>query len=223
MTAPSIIAGETTATALGTSADVVVKDGVVYVAAGGAGLIVYTDDDLATRTVIDTPISAKQIITFGDRLAVADIGSVRVFDIDRDGLPVPLAWEGGQRRLRNPQTNAVWLRLWHGVGAWGPNRILAANWDSVDVYEIVEASDQPDVTASTYRLRFAPDGGQKTVQLMSMGGAPLAIEDVTVTASGFSATVDDMTVLPGQSTTLTVTYAGGAPGQALVLVPHERP
>ncbi|MHC5025956.1 MAG: LVIVD repeat-containing protein [Planctomycetota bacterium] len=222
---PTLLAGETLETAVGTSSDLLVIDGTVYVAAGGAGVCAYLGGEISARAIINTPVSAKQIVRMGSRLVVADLGGVEVLDLDPTGLPAPLTRESGQRRSGGVAD--VTLRLWHGVGAWGTNRVLAANWDSVDVYELAESSEQADITPSSQRLRFPPGGGEKVVVLRSGGGMPLEINDVTVSAPGFSASVAQTVVMPGESTALTVNYVGGAPGEALVMVhtndPDESP
>ena len=65
--------------------------------------------------------------------------------------------------------------------------MLAANWDSMDVYEIVESSTQPDITLSTHRVRFAPTGGETVIEVSSNGGGPLMLDLVEVLVAGFSA------------------------------------
>ena len=225
-TAPALIAGETVETSIGTSSDVLVHAGNVYVAAGGGGVTFYPAGDLAGRVIVDTPVSAKQIELLGERLVVADMGGIEVMSIGPGGTPVPIARESGRRRVLDEAERTVSLRFWHGVGTWGPNRVLAANWDAMDVYEIVESSEVADVTPSTQQIRFAPGGGSATIELSSTGGVPLQISSVEA-PQGFAASAGQTIVPPGSTTPLQITYSGGPPGAGLVLVhtndPDESP
>ena len=72
-------------TADGTSEDVLVIGGHVYVAAGAAGVAVYPNGNIANRLLFDTPICAKHLAYMGNHLAVADIGGIEVFAIEPDG------------------------------------------------------------------------------------------------------------------------------------------
>jgi hypothetical protein len=117
------------------------------------------------------------------------------------------------------------IRLWHSVSAWGNDRILAANWDYVDVYELVAPAEatQADITASSQRLRFSPTGGTQLVQLVNDGCVPLEIDQITSTGASFEVTPTSGTIPPGEFVDLSVTYAGGAPGSALILVESNDP
>ncbi|MHC4063936.1 MAG: LVIVD repeat-containing protein [Planctomycetota bacterium] len=216
--APRILEGENPESAAGTSQDVMVIDDHVYVAAGGAGVAVYDPGTVAGRTVYDTPVAAQQLARVGSYLAIADLGGVQVFAIETDGSLTPAASELAMRRMRD--TGAYTTRLWHGVSAWGENRILAADWDSMDVYELVDPSsdDQADVTASTQRLRFAPAGGTKVVRINNDGSGTLNMTSISSTEPTFGVQPGSGTLLPGEFLDLTITYAGGDPGEALVLI-----
>ncbi|MCP4246399.1 MAG: hypothetical protein GY778_05050 [bacterium] len=217
-TNPEIIEGENPQSAAGTSQDVMVADNHVYVAAGGAGVAVYDLGSVANRTIYDTPVAAQQLARVGNHLAVADLGGVQIFAIEPDGSLTPAAGELAMRRLRD--TGDYTTRLWHGVSAWGENRILTADWASMDVYELVDPSfdDQADVTASTQRLRFAPTGGTQVVRVANDGSGTLNMTNIYSTEPTFSVQPGSGTLLPGEFLDLTVTYAGGPPGEAMVLI-----
>jgi hypothetical protein len=220
---PVIIDGEDPHTAAGTAEHVLVHEGRVYVACGGAGVAVYEAGDLSSRALHDTPICAKALALVGVHLAVADIGGIEVFAFEPDGSLALVARERAARRYWNGAANP--LRLWHGVAAWGDDRILAANWDWVDVYELVslENASKADVTASTQRVRFPPQGGTEVVQLFNDSCVPLLISDISSTAASFEVTSSAMTIPPGESIDVSIEYGGGHPGAGLVLVSSNDP
>ncbi|MCP3902298.1 MAG: hypothetical protein GY715_01570, partial [Planctomycetes bacterium] len=168
-TAPTITAGESIETTTGTSEDVLLVDQRAYVAAGGAGLAKYEPGNVASRVVYDTSICATKLTRVGDYIASVDIGGVNIFGVEPGGALTPVASESAFRRYRG--TNDYSIRLWLGIDAWGDDRIVVANWDSVDVCELVDPAiaGQPDITASSQRIRLPFDGGGTTVRLANQG------------------------------------------------------
>jgi hypothetical protein len=222
-TDPQIVEGENPSSATGTAMDVMVIDDHVYVAAGGAGVAVYDLGSVAGRTLYDTPVSAEELACVGDYLAVVDLGGLEVFAIEPDGSLTPAASELAMRRMRTE--TAVTTRLWHGVSAWGNNRVLAANWAGMDVYELVDPSsdDQADVTASTQRIRFSPEGGSEVVRVSNDGSGPLEMTNIYSTEVTFDVQPGSGTLQPGESLDLAITYAGGVPGTALIKIDSNDP
>ncbi len=123
--------------------------------------------------------------------------------------------------------NSLSLRLWHGVAGWDDDRVIAANWDAVDVYTIVPLAQatQPDATISDQRLRFHVDGGAKTVSLKNAGAGPLQVSTITSNApANFSVTpAGPLTIAPGGAVNLTITYTPGAAAQGIVRVNSNDP
>ncbi|MHC5115139.1 MAG: hypothetical protein ACYTGP_12015 [Planctomycetota bacterium] len=223
-TTPRIVAGETVATAVGTAEDVLVIDDRVYVAGGGAGVLVYERDDLASRAVFDTPICARSLARQGGRLGVADIGGLVVFDMHADGTLAPAAREFASRRGENG-TDSNLVRLWHGVSAWGDDRLVTAGWDTVDIFRIVEPGQgtQPDITASRQRLHLPPAGGVETVTITNDGAGALHVTDISTTAPTFGVAPASAVLAPGAALDVTITYEGGQPGEAQVLIASDDP
>ena len=110
-TAPAIIDGEDLTTALGTSQDVTMKDGHVYVAAGGAGLAIYPNADLTQRTNRICEGCAKHFAWVGDYLAMTTMWHVLVFSLDGLGGQELVAKESFSRRGLTSQ-----LRTCGGIG-----------------------------------------------------------------------------------------------------------
>ncbi len=218
-----IVGGETPASSSGTAEDVLIRGDHVYVASGGAGVAVYTIGDIESRAIYDTPVCAKHLALVGRHLAVADIGGVELFEIAPDGSLAHVAGESGRRRSWGGTD--VSLRLWHGVAGWEDDKILTANWDSTDVYEIVDAAvgTQADLTISRDRLRFAPDGGAIIVELKNEGCETLQVSNMYVTQPTFWLSATQATLEPAESLDLIVSYAGGQPGSAMLMIESNDP
>ncbi len=208
--APVIFAGEDLASAAGTSEDVTVRGGRVYVAAGGAGVAVYDAGDLGSRRLHATGGAAESLCWIGDDLAVGTLHGVVVLRTDASGDVTTVASEITGRRGSNGT-----LRICSGVGYGGSDRLLCADWNFMDVYELKPASSstQADIGTSAQRIRFAPSGGAEEVTLTNNGGGELRITGVHVTESVFSVDYAGGTLAPGESVTVTVTYSGSGTSQ----------
>jgi hypothetical protein len=219
---PVIVAGENPQSAPGTSEDVLIIGDHVYVAAGGAGVAVYPLGQITPRVIYDTPFSAEQLALLGEYLAVADNGGVEVFRIQPDGALTPAAHELAQRRSVGGQ---LMLRVWHGASTSGTDRVLAADWDTMDAYRLVDPAtdDQPDLTASTQRIRFSPAGGTAVVHLTNDGSGPLTITNISSNQATFTVAPQQGALLPGESLDVTITYSGGQPGSGLVRITSNDP
>lgn len=220
--APAITTGETTLTAMGTAEDVIVHDGHVYVASGGAGIAVYDLGDIQSRALYDTPGCAKHLALVGEHLAVADIRGLEVFAIEPDGS---LTRAAGESSTFREDAGGVSTRMWHGVSAWGTDRIVVADWDTLDIYELVDPGIdvQADVSASSQRLRFSPTGGSATVRLTSEGSGELVVSAIESTETSFTVQPANAVLQPGESLELQIDYAGGLPGEGLILVHSNDP
>lgn len=221
-----IVAGESVgSSALGTAEDVLVVGDDVFVAAGSAGVLSYENGDLAKRRRFETPGVAIALSKVGEFLAVAHVGGVTLMEIGPQATLTAVASEGGLRRQL--PTGDPTLRLWHGVAAWGDDRVVAANWDSVDVYRIVPdaSATQPDATLTEQRLRFPIAGGGIDVLLRNDGGATLEVASITSSAPGaFSvAPSGPLTLPPGASLPITIAHLPGGASQALVTVVSNDP
>ena len=123
-THPVLIGCETLETAVGTSEDIRVGDGRVFVAAGGAGLAVYDRGDLSSRQMLRVGGAAEGLTWAGDFLVVSTLSGFQVLDVSGTGLPEIVAGEISARR----DTGAI-LRICSGVGATDDGRILSGNWN----------------------------------------------------------------------------------------------
>ncbi len=205
-TSPVLLAGEDLTTAIGTAEDVTLRDGRVYVAAGGAGLTVYAGGDPTQRTVVEIGGCAESLGWVGDYLAVGVMGGFRLLDV-QGGSPVVVAGEETARRGSNGR-----LRLCHHVAGATGNRLLCADWNYVDVYELkpAAASVQADITSSHQRIRFHPDGGTQIVAVRNDGAATLNITSVTAAPAAFGIDYAGGMLQPGESVEVEVSYNGSA-------------
>jgi hypothetical protein len=221
-TAPEIVAGEDPATAAGTAEDVLLYGGYLYVAVGGAGIAVFDPADVASRRLHDTPFAAKDLAIVGGRLAVADNGGLELFAIAADGALEQLTRERAKYRTNG---DALSLRLWYDVAAWGSDHVVVANWDTLELYRLVDpaSDDQPDITVSTQRIRFGPGGGSTSVEVTNDGSAVLVLGAAVTTQPTFHAGAIPAQLAPGESFTLAISYDGGEPGSSRLLIDSNDP
>lgn len=222
---PFLIAGESLEDAAGTSEDATWRDGRVYVAAGGAGLAVYAGGDPAQRTLVPVGGCAEALCWVGDHLAVGTLAGVQVLDVTAADQPMIVA---GETVARRGQTAT--LRICSDVGPASAGRLLCANWNYMDVYQLVPAdqSTQPDITPSVQRIRFPPSGGVQQVTLRNDGATVLNVTGVSTVPASFTTGYTGGFLLPGESVSFDVAY-NGAPQQGSGMVwfhsddPDEQP
>jgi len=219
----SIIGGEDTTSAAATAEDVLILGADVYVACGGAGVALYPSGETTSRVVHDTPMFAKQLAKVGPYIAVADGKGVEILGVEPGGGLTFITRESCRRRHSEPAQLST--RLWLGLDAWGDDTIVVANWDTVDIYRLdpLGSGTQPDIISTTQRVRFEPSGGSTTVPVTNAGAANLSITNVTSNAGTVVVSPQSAVLPPGASMDLSITYAGGLPGTALVLVYSNDP
>jgi len=201
---PVLLEGEDLADAVGTSEDVTVRNGRVFVAAGGAGILVYDPDDLTLRAQTRVGGAAKDLSWVGDHLAAATISGIAILDVESGDKPVVVA-----RELTSRRNNGT-LRLCSAVGRFGDDGVLAADWNFLDGYRLVDANDsgQPDINCDRQRIRFAPDGGTVSATVWNSGGGSLTISGADVNSEAFTVDLQPIVLAPGESTEISVSYNG---------------
>jgi len=202
---PSLIGGEDLTTSAGTAEAIAVRNGKVYMLVGSSGMAVYDGSDLGSRRIISTNGFAEDLAWVGDYLAVSTYPGIRVFDVS-GGSPVLVASDNSNRR-----GSAGALRICCGVGSVDNNRIMVADWNYTDIYQLKPASQstQPDISGTEQRIRFPASRTTQMVTLTNNGQGNLNITSVTA-PSGISANYTGGTLTPGQSTTFGVTYNGAS-------------
>jgi len=204
-TNPRIIAGETLETAMGTAESVTYRNGTIFLAAGGAGVAVYKNGDIYSRKLVQIGGAAEDMCWVGDFLVVSNLHAITVLK-----EVTPGEWTIYGQEITARRGNGI-LRLAEGVGAASNNRVLCANWNYMDVYQIkpITESTQPDINSSVQRIRFSPEGGTKNVTIKNNGGGDLIINEVSSNSSFFSTTLSPTTLSPGQSVEFQISYSGG--------------
>lgn len=225
ISAPTIIAGETTISAMGTAQDVVARDGRVYLACGGAGICVYEDGDLSSRTVYPLTGCAEDVCWVGEYLATSTFGGVSIFEIGEGTLMTKVASESTSRFSKS-----VYIRNAFGINAANDSVVMVAGWDAVDCYQIkpITESNVPDITCSTQRIRFAAAGGSETHHIVNQGATTLTIDEISALTGDFSCTLTPQSVEPGDTIYFEINYTEGAEsdGQTLLISsndPDENP
>ncbi|MFH1573610.1 MAG: hypothetical protein ABIG68_06470 [Acidobacteriota bacterium] len=224
-TRPVLTGGEDTRTALGSAQDVVAGASDVYVGAGGAGLLTYREGSLARRYPTRTGGAAKHLRWLGDYLVVATMGGLVVLEPGPDGRARTVASEIMARRGRAGSANAT-LRICSAAGVGPDNLVLSADWNYMDVYKLVPASEsmQPDITSSVQRLRFAPGGGTQSATVRNDGGKTLVISGVSSLRSSFSTTLAPVSLESGESANFQISYNGSpSQGSDVILIHSNDP
>lgn len=221
---PVLIGGEGIATAAGTSEDVTVRGGHVYVAAGGAGLACFPEGDVRRRVLVTVGACAEDLAWVGEYLAVATMDGVTLLEVDGAGGAQVVGRETTARRDNGT------LRLCEGVAGTSDGLLLAADWNYLDVYRPTPAAaaSQPDIESTAQRLRFPPAGGSQQVTLRNNGASALSVSSVSSTAAGFTASWHGGTLAPGEMVSFSVSYDGApTPGSGLIRIvsndPDENP
>ncbi len=219
---PVVLGGETLASASGTAEDVRVKDGRVYVAAGGAGLATYTSLDPIVRvnTIVGT---CTESLGWIDGYLIA--GSFDGVDILRvDGVETPVVIASELTGRRNGAFAA--LRLCEGVAGASAHRVLSTDYRMLDVYRFLPVSQvaQPDISASTQRIRFPAAGGTSTFTMWNNGTRDLHMSNAATSSPAYTTPFRPQTLSPGESVTVTITYDGSPQdGQELFRVQSDDP
>ena len=219
-THPVLTGGEDLATSVGTAEAVTVRNGKVYVAVGSAGLAVYNGSDLGSRQVVSTNGFAEDMCWIGDYLAVTTYPGLRVYDVS-GAFPVLAASEAMNRRGSNGT-----LRICCGLGAADDGRIIVANWNHADVYQLKpdSQSSQPDINSTEQRIRFSPSAGTRVVTVTNNGQGSLQITGVTSSVASFTTDYSGGTLAAGQSAAFGITYNGSpTQGSGVVRIASNDP
>lgn len=206
---PIILGGENLHSAVGTAEAVTIRNGDVYVAIGAAGVAVYPGGDINLRTIYDTSGFAEDMCWAGEYLAVSTYPGPVIFEIDKDGSLIKVASDMSVRR----DTKAI-LRINCGIGSTDDMRIMCGNWNYLDIYQLKPAgeSSQPDINCTAQRLRFDPEGGTIPAKIYNNGQGDLTISNVSFSSSAFSTSLENVTIVPGDSLDFEINYDGSENG-----------
>lgn len=220
-----IVAEENTTTAMGTAQDIEVRDGRVYLACGGAGICVYDNGDLSTRTVYPVSGCVEDVSWVGKYLAASRFSGVSVFEIGEGTDMTEVASESTSRF-----STKAYIRTAFGVGAANDSTLMVACWNSIDCYQIKSRtqSNVADITSSTQRVRFPINGAVQTHYLVNQGGETLVIDEVSGLTDDFSTTLIPQSLEPGDTVFFDISYTQGNEntGQTLYISsndPDENP
>ncbi|MDD3321998.1 MAG: T9SS type A sorting domain-containing protein [Paludibacter sp.] len=223
--APKIIAGETTTSAAGTAQDIEVKNGIVYLASGGAGISVYTNADLSTRQIYPLNGCTEDLCWVGDYLAASSFEGVSVFEVSENAQLTKVGYERISR-----YNQKAYIRNSFGIGAANDSTLLVACWNSVDCYRIkpLASSKIPDIICSTQRIRFPSTGGNETHYITNNGGVNLNISSLSTLTSAYTTTLKAQSIAPSDTIYFDVTYKASAEstGETLYIYsddPDENP
>jgi len=183
----------------------------LYAAAGGAGVQVYSLDDPTTPTLVETIPLAYSVIsvdTGDDLLWAVNQQDIVAIDITDPRVPVVL--------------NAHRTGQWSMHVAAAGSRAWVADWGYIRGYE-ASGGAVGSLDPSTDQLYLSPEGDVATVSLMNPGGDDLVISGITVSDERVSWDLDDNTIEPGESATLTFSWDGGGTLEADVCIASNDP
>jgi hypothetical protein len=214
--------GETLETSPGAVFDVAfVGINTALAAAGGTGLAIYyfnpadpgPNHRLVRTGTLSLPGSCVDVEPMGTNLAVVACRTwVHVVSLNSStGVVTTIASAKMQRRLgRPPWPDFPSTNLASHVTVSG-DKIYVAAWDHVDLYQLVSSPSIPDIRLSEHRVHFGNTAGSATVSVANGGSATLTITAVKQSTSpDVFCSLDSMTIAPGATATLTVTYGGVA-------------
>ncbi len=189
------------------------EDGsTLYAAVGSAGIEVFSLDDPdapASAGTVNLHYAVISVAVDGDTLWAADQQDVVALDIGDPRAPVV-------RNTRQTEQWAMHLAASGGV-AW------VADWAWVEGYRLLDGVTAPDADPSTGQLFLADDGGTATFELANLGSAPLAILGASADDDRLSLEADRLTVEPGESAALRLSYAGGGGLEATLCLATDDP
>ncbi len=211
-TAPVIGASvETSGSALGVAVD----DAHLVVAAGSAGVDIFSLADPAApvfQANVDVGAAVVSVAVSGGTVWATTQESLAAIDVRAPAAPV----------LLNVESTPSWAM---GVYAEG-SRAWVADWNDVRVYDVTPDSLAPDVQPARSEVYFAGSG----VQLLSVhnrGGADATLSGMTSGDPRVTLGVDRLTVPPGETALLQVTFTddtdGAVPLDASVCIASDDP
>lgn len=197
-------------------------------------------------TITEGGVFYEKMCIYGDYLFIAAHSKgIRIFDISDPENPAPAgriddgfvdAWAictvgdpyniqivASEKSARRGEDAT--LRLCMAVAYAANNRILAADWHYMDVYELKApgSGTQPDINITSQRIRFSPGGGTETVSLYNAGQTDLEINSVQSTNPAFSANYSGGTIAPGDSVSFDISYNGSQNGTGLIRIYNDDP
>jgi len=178
-------------------------DGMLFAAAGAAGVhVLAIDEPDAPKliTTIETPGSALMSAYSDGRLYVADWIDVRVFDLTVPTEPRLVATE-------NIDTDAPFSRVLALDAA--KDHAYLGEWTGLYDYQLLEEKPAPDIRVSSTSLKFPPTApGDKSAQglfITNEGSEPLRIVRIELEAP-YAALDESLTIAPNDIAFLEVRF-----------------
>ena len=173
--------------------DLLVRDEDVVVAAGSVGLVFLNEGDPLTVDTHGTALKLDLLDT--GELVVANWEDIRVYSPEGELLAV--------EALLDKVDDARFL----AAGAHG-QRIYAGEWSGVHTLEYAPVGG-PEIRFEVVTVKVPEGGGSVEVPLQNEGDATLLLGEL-VAPRGWSATLPDRRLRPGEGATLTLTASDEA-------------
>jgi hypothetical protein len=173
--------------------DLLVRDEDVVVAAGSVGLVFLSEGDPLRVDTHGTALKLDLLDT--GELVVANWEDIRVYSPEGDLLAV--------EALLDEVVDARFL----AAGAHG-QRIYAGEWSGVHALEYAPVGG-PEVRFEVSTVKVAEDGGAVEVPVQNEGDATLVLGEL-VAPRGWTASLSDQRLQPGEEALLTLTASADA-------------
>ncbi|MBT6866483.1 MAG: DUF1573 domain-containing protein [Candidatus Marinimicrobia bacterium] len=175
----------------------------IVVAVGAAGIDLINISDPENPIFIDnynTTGFASRVSTSGDLVAVSDWDDVEILQVSNNGLSRVGIKNNGERVM------AV---------AMVENHIFSAEWLRFSVYEFGQVSG-PDLDMESHRIEFTRtfqnQSRTESISLKNSGSEILEIVDIQSNNQDFTYTINNSSISPENSTSLTVSYSPNSGG-----------
>ena len=192
--------------------DIALADGVLYAAAGGAGIVVLDRSDPANPVVartLDYLTGIQSVAVDGAVLwAVNQIGVIAL-DISDPLDPVPLG---------SGQTAEFAMHVAAGGGL-----AYVGDWTRMAIWEADPSIAVPDLMLSADTLYLREDDTAVELTVTNLGSDTLTLTEASLDDDRFSLLASADRIAPGETATLAISFAGGADVEATLCLASNDP
>lgn len=192
--------------------DIALAAGVLYAAAGAAGIVVLDRQDPARPEVVaslDYLSGIQSVAVDGAVLwAVNQLGVVAL-DISDPLAPVPLGFG---------ETDEFAMHVTAGGGL-----AYVADWTRMEVWEADPSIAAPDISLSADTLYLREDDEAAALTVTNLGSDTLVLSEASIDDARFSLLASTDRVPPGETAALAVSFSGGADVEATLCLASNDP
>lgn len=177
--------------------DIAVGDGVIYAAAGHAGVVTLDISSPMAPAVVDTIDYGNSVIGLaidGTTLWAVNQQDIIAIDVSVPGTPVAVG-------------ASVTPQFSMSVGA-ADGRAYVGDWNFLEVWEVDTGVSAPALDLGADEVFVRAEGDQFRIKIANRGAAPLELAGALVDDDRFTVQASSLTVAPGATESLQVSFAG---------------